>query len=87
MYNQDWTAHLPASRWDGDGGYEMMEVHNLIKSLPSDLADVALPDWVDLLLAGRWQDSLAALGSNPPAPEFKSRTVLLDTARRLAANA
>jgi hypothetical protein len=43
QYNKAWTAHLPASRWDSDGGEEMMKVRNLTNSLAESQPETPLP--------------------------------------------
>jgi hypothetical protein len=58
-YAQAWSAHLPASRWDSDGGQEMMEVNELESSL-SGTGGPDLPEWVRQLLNGDC-DTAAAL--------------------------
>jgi hypothetical protein len=82
-YNRDWTAHLPASRWDTDGGQDMMEVQELIDSLPADDPGTPPPSWVEHLLDGNWRAALDTLGANPPS-EFQPLIALLDEASRAA---
>jgi len=83
-YNKDWTAHLPASRWDSDGGEDMMEVEDLTNSLAASQAGTPLPAWIESLLAGDWQSALSAMGNHPPAPEFRPLAGLLSEACRAA---
>jgi hypothetical protein len=75
-YNEAWTAGLPASRWDSDGGSEIMEVREMDAALPSDVREKP-PEWVQWLLAGAWSEALAALGEAPPEAEFKVLALLL----------
>ena len=42
-YHRSWSAHLPASRWDSDGGGEMMEVHELAQALVANPSEAPLP--------------------------------------------
>jgi hypothetical protein len=82
-YNRDWTAHLPASRWDTDGGQDMMEVQELIDSLPTDDAGTPPPTWVAHLLDGNWRAALDTVGTDRPS-EFQPLIALLDEACRAA---
>jgi hypothetical protein len=82
-YNRDWTAHLPASRWDPDGGQDLMEVHQLIDSLPTDHSGTPPPAWVKHLLDGNWRAALDTVGTDQ-RPEFQPLIALLDEARRAA---
>jgi hypothetical protein len=82
-YNRDWTAHLPASRWDTDGGQDMAEVQELIDSLPADERGTPAPSWVEHLLDGNWRAALDTLGTDRPS-EFRPLIVLLDEACRAA---
>jgi hypothetical protein len=82
-YNRDWTAHLPASRWDTDGGQDLMEVQELIDSLPGDAPGAPLPEWIEHLLDGNWRQALDALSADRP-PEFRPLISLLDEACRAA---
>lgn len=50
LYHRAWTAHLPASRWDSDGGAEMEEVHHCMDTLGPTTGPV--PQWVEELLEG-----------------------------------
>jgi hypothetical protein len=84
LYRKAWTEHLPSSRWDSDGGGEMMEVQNLTNSLAASPSEPPLPVWVQALLAGDWQRALAAAGDCPPAPEWSNLAVLLAEACRVA---
>lgn len=84
LYNKAWSAHLPASRWDSDGGAEMMDVQNLESSLATGLPESPPPDWAPLLLEGDWQGALAAFGGDAPAPEFKPLAILLADACQTA---
>ena len=83
LYNRAWSAHLPASRWDSDGGEEITEVRRMMDALPADPTDTPLPVWVEALLAGDWQRASAALGEASP-PGFKGAAELLSEARRAA---
>jgi hypothetical protein len=83
QYNREWTAHLPASRWDSDGGIEMSEVQQRCDSLAAaDDAD-SLPTWIESLLAGDWRAAQVELGAAAP-PEWGPLGALLDEARRAA---
>lgn len=84
LYNRAWTAHLPASRWDSDGGSEIAEVQDLENALPADIEETPSPEWVARLLDGDWQGALAACGDLPPAPEFKPLTAILADACQIA---
>lgn len=77
LYHKAWNAHLSASRWDSDGGEEIVEVQDLENSLAASTPESPPPDWVPLLLDGAWQRALAAFGDDAPAPEFKPLVVLL----------
>jgi hypothetical protein len=82
LYNQAWSAHLPASRWDSDGGEEMVEVQDLMQGLAASSAGARLPAWVEALLAGEWRQALSALGDHPPEALFQPIAVLLAEACR-----
>ena len=84
LYNRAWTAHLPASRWDSDGGSEIAEVQDLENALPADIEETPSPEWVAMLLDGDWQGALAACGDLPPAPEFKPLNAILADACQVA---
>jgi hypothetical protein len=83
-YNRSWTAHLPASRWDPDGGEEMLEVHALAQALETNAPEARLPIWVEAMLEGDWQRALSSFGDIPPPAEFKPMLVLLAEACRAA---
>ena len=83
LYNRAWTTHLPASRWDSDGGEEIMEVQRMMASLAGRAPGGPLPPWVEALLAGDWQRAWATLGDTPP-PEFKAAAALLSEASHAA---
>ena len=83
-YHRSWSDHLPASRWDSDGGGEMMEVHELAQALVANPSEAPLPDWVEALLAGDWQRSLSSFGETAPPAEFKPMLKLLAEACRRA---
>jgi hypothetical protein len=83
-YNREWTAHLPASRWDPDGTLELVEAQELSDALAAGGGAAALPGWVESLLAGDWRSADSDLGEHPPAPEFQLLGALLDEARRTA---
>jgi hypothetical protein len=82
-YNRDWTTHLPASRWDTDGGQDMMEVQQLIDSLSGDDPGTPPPTWVQHLLDGNWRAALDTAGTDRPS-EFQPLIALLDEACRAA---
>ncbi len=79
-YNDEWTAHLPASRWDSDGGQELSEVVEFQNSLGT--ADAAPPAWAELFLKGEVRRAVRAL--EEPPPEFQPLAALLATARHFA---
>jgi len=81
LYNQAWTAHGSASRWDSDGGREITEVQGMMASLAGPAPGAPPPSWIEALLAGDWQRALAALGDSAPPPEFKAAAELLSKAR------
>jgi hypothetical protein len=83
-YYKAWTAHLPASRWDSDGGQDIAEIQNLTNSLAASPSETPLPAWVESLLAGDWQSARSAMGYHPPAPEFGLLAGLLAEACRAA---
>jgi hypothetical protein len=83
LYNRAWTAHLPASRWDSDGGLEIMRVQELGQSLAKNSPEQSPPRWVEAMLAGDWRAALSALGGTP-APIFQPMLVLLAEACRAA---
>jgi len=87
LYNKAWTAHLPASRFDSDGGEELMEVQALAQSLSQSASGADLPEWMEALLQGDWETSAAKLGSQPPAPDFQPLAAILELARKEAAKA
>jgi hypothetical protein len=58
-YAESWAAHLPASRWDSDGGLEMEGVSRLKKSLPTSPSPTPPALWILSLVAGDWRQSLA----------------------------
>jgi hypothetical protein len=82
-YNREWTAHLPASRWDSDGGIEMSEVQERCDSLAAADAGDSLPAWIESLLAGDWRAAQVELGAGVP-PEWRPLGALLDEAGRAA---
>jgi hypothetical protein len=84
LYNQAWNAHMPASRFDSDGGEEIMEVQHMMKALDDSPPGPPLPTWIEALLAGDWQRALAALGDSVPPPEFEEAADLLSEANRTA---
>jgi hypothetical protein len=84
LYNRAWSAHLPASRWDSDGGAEMEDVQTLEDSLADGGPESPPPDWARLLLAGDWLGARAAFAGDAPAPEFKPLAVILDDACQTA---
>ncbi len=84
LYNKAWTAHLPASRFDSDGGEELMEVRALAQSLTQSASGTPLPDWVDALLQGDWETSVATLSTQAPTREFEPLAAILELARNEA---
>lgn len=74
-YNKLWTAHLPASRFDSDGGLEMMDVQGVERLLAVGAPESPAPEWAALLVDGDWQAALTAFG--PPAPEFEPLAAVL----------
>jgi hypothetical protein len=82
-YNREWTAHLPASRWDPDGTLEMVEVQEFNDALAPGVA-APLPGWVESLLAGDWRSAHSELGDDSPGFEFQALGALLTEARRAA---
>jgi hypothetical protein len=82
-YTRDWTAHLPASRWDSDGDSEMAEANSVRNALTGE-TPLAPPDWVCLLLAGDWRESLAALERNAIVDGFQSMVEVLAEACKVA---
>ena len=79
-YAQEWTAHLPASRWDSDGGAEMQEVSEFKNALSPHPASSA-PDWVRLLLAGNRRE--AESRHDAATDEFPLLAEILAKARKL----
>lgn len=57
-YNAEWSAHLPASRWDSDGIGEQEDAERLRASLPAADPDVVAPQWIRRLAAGDWRGAL-----------------------------
>ncbi|QOY90761.1 hypothetical protein [Paludibaculum fermentans] len=77
LYNAAWSANLPASRWDSDGGQEIMEVQEAVSALGIRTSEIDCPAWIDALLDGGWQEALAALGAQVPPPEFQTLAKIL----------
>ena len=67
-YQRSWTAHLPASRWDSDGGSEMAAVEQRRAALTP--VSKTLPPWIRWLLAGNLTRACAALPDERPADDF-----------------
>jgi hypothetical protein len=76
-YREDWSAHLPASRWDSDGGAEMAEVRSFAAGLGAGDPDASPPLWVDRLTDGDWVAALDALGAGAPDPDLRPLVLLL----------
>lgn len=83
LYRREWSAHLPASRWDSDGEEEMEEVRKRMGELAGDGPAAPLAEWAGLLLAGEWRRALKALDDGPRAPELAPLEELLAAACRL----
>ncbi|MBS1875502.1 MAG: hypothetical protein JSU00_19975 [Acidobacteria bacterium] len=79
LYNRAWTAHLPASRWDSDGGFEMDEITQLAESLGRG-ADADLPGWVEELLEGDWESAGRTAGNEPVPTGLEGLRRILDRA-------
>jgi hypothetical protein len=78
-YNRAWSEHLPASRWDGDAGDQIMKVIKLQRALPdAPPGEPPLPAWVYQLLAGNWP-----IEDIPPhpSPPFDALLPLLEVCR------
>jgi hypothetical protein len=84
LYNQAWIAHAPASRWDSDGGQEIVEVQDMMRSLDDVPAGAQAPAWIEAMLAGDWPRALAAFGDTAPPPEFSAAAKLLSDVSRSA---
>jgi hypothetical protein len=76
-YREDWSAHLPASRWDSDGGAEMAEVRSFAAGLGAGDPDASPPLWVERLTDGDWVAALDALGAGAPDPNLRPLALLL----------
>lgn len=68
-YGRAWSANLPASRWDSDGGQEMMEVSARRGALRR--VSKTVPPWVRWVFEGNWQRALAALPDQHPGEQWK----------------
>lgn len=68
-YSRAWTANLPASRWDSDGGQEMAQVSARRGALRR--VSKTVPPWVRWVFAGNWQRALAALPDEHPGEVWK----------------
>lgn len=68
-YNRAWSANLPASRWDSDGGQEMMDVSARRGALRR--VSKTAPPWVRWVFEGNWQRALAALPDEHPGEAWK----------------
>lgn len=82
-YDEAWRAHLPASRWDADGGAYLEPLARKQAALP--VAEAAAPaTWLEALCAGDTEAALtrfaAARGQADGLP-----TSALDAARALLA--
>jgi hypothetical protein len=84
LYNRAWNAHMPASRWDSDGGEEIMEVQRMMKALDDSPPGPPPPAWIEALVAGDWRRAWAALGGTVLPPEFNAAAELLSEASRIA---
>ena len=84
LYNKAWNAHMPASRWDSDGGAEIMDVQTLQDSLPAAGPESPLQIWMSLLLEGDWIAALAAFGNATPGLDGKPLAALLADACQAA---
>ncbi|MGC4049744.1 MAG: hypothetical protein QM757_09555 [Paludibaculum sp.] len=77
LYNTEWTANLPASRWDSDGGQEIMEAQEASAALAEEAPGSECPVWIGALLDGRWREAVSALdGQKPPADYASLATIL-----------
>ena len=82
-YAESWAAHLPASRWDSDGGLEMEEVSRFKKSLLSGASFTQPATWISSLIAGDWQQALSEFGStfdSASASDFPPMAEILEQA-------
>lgn len=68
-YSRAWSANLPASRWDSDGGQEMMAVSARRGALRR--VSKTVPPWVRWVFEGNWQRALAALPDEHPGEVWK----------------
>ncbi|MGJ5816107.1 hypothetical protein [Paludibaculum fermentans] len=84
LYNAAWSANLPASRWDSDGGQELLEVQQALSVLGMRASETVCPEWIDALLDGGWEEALAALHGQAPLEHFLPLTKLLATVCRAA---
>lgn len=68
FYNKEWTAYLPASRWNSDGGYEIQEVIEFQNALASASPEGTppLPRWAECLLDGQASEAVASLREAVP---------------------
>lgn len=71
LYNAAWSANLPASRWDSDGGQEIMEVQEAVSALGLRGTETECPAWIRALLEGDWREALTALGGQYPPENFQ----------------
>jgi hypothetical protein len=83
-YGEAWSAHLPASRWDSDGGWERCEVSDFKKTLSPEPSSSTAPEWIGLLIAGDWRKSLAATEGDETAKEFQPMIDILTEASKAA---
>lgn len=84
LYNAAWNANLPASRWDSDGGQEIMEVQEAVSALGLRRTEVECPVWIIAVLEGKWQEAVAALERERPPGQFEPLTKLLAAMCRAA---
>lgn len=71
LYNREWSANLPASRWDSDGCQEMAEVQGLIDALGPALVREPCPAWILALLEGDWRGAWEEFGETVCPPELE----------------
>lgn len=67
-YNELWTANLPASRWDSDGGYEMSEAIAKSEALAARTDHEPPPAWMSRFVAGDLRGAIAAIEELPVPP-------------------
>lgn len=84
LYNAAWSANLPASRWDSDGGQEIMEVQEAVSALGLRVTEVECPAWIGAVLDGGWREAVAALQGERPPGQFDPLAKILATTCRAA---